>query len=197
MIKVLGIVGKINVGKGEAAAFLQSQGYLSFAIADPLKVCLQEIFEELPDEILWGSSERRTGEVRRMLQELGTDFARKFRPDVWANKLKGRVYAWHFTKTDILNRYTDRECRNARGIVVPDVRFPNEADAILELGGALVRITREGHNAHETEEARNHESETSVDLIADSDITHIIENNGTILDLENKMVEVLTTLQDF
>lgn len=194
MIKVVGIVGKLNSGKGTAATVLRELGYISFAMADPLKVSLQQIFEELPDRVLWGPSEARTGEVRRMLQELGTDFARKYRPDVWANKLKGRVYAWHFNKTDTLGRYTDYECREASGIVVPDVRFPNEADAILELGGALVRIVREGSADHEVEEARNHESETSVDLIADDDITHILHNNVSRMEFESDVITTVTQM---
>jgi len=120
-----------------------------------------------------------------MLQELGTDFARKYRPDVWANKLRGRAYGWHFNKTDTLGRYTDKECRDAYGIVVPDVRFPNEADAILELGGSLIRVIREGSSDHEVVESRDHASETSVDLIADDDITHTIYNEGTLDEFRN------------
>jgi len=187
MIKIVGLVGKLNSGKGTAASIFEEHGYLSFAMADPLKASLQYIFEELPDAILWGPSEKRTGEVRRMLQELGTDFARKYRPDVWANKLRGRVYGWHFNKTDTLKRYTDHQCREAVGIVVPDVRFPNEADAILELGGILIKILREGSSAHETKEVQNHPSETSVDLINPRDITFTLSNNDTMLSFADEL----------
>jgi hypothetical protein len=62
---------------------------------------------------------------------------------------------------------------NVPALVIPDVRFPNEASAIKARGGIIVRIKREGY-----EPVNNHISETAYQ---DQDIT--LWNNGTPEDL--------------
>jgi len=81
---------------------------------------------------------------RRMMQKIGTDAMRKhLHINTWVNVL--------------LEKY---EKAKAEGVwmIVPDVRFPNEYDAIHKEGGLLVRVTKEGHNSNDT-----HPSETSLD----------------------------------
>lgn len=189
-MKLIGLVGKLNSGKSTAARLLTKWGFISFSCADPLKFALQDIFD-IPSAVLWGPSEMRTGEVRQMLQELGTDFSRKFRPNIWVEKLAGRIQSWHFLKTDPYAMYDDDACRAATGIIVPDVRFPNEADMVKELGGTLIKIVRDPAMTNENTEALTHESETSVDLISESEFTHLIVNNGSLIDLEESINNIV------
>jgi hypothetical protein len=63
--------------------------------------------------------------VRRFLQELGTG-VRDIDPNFWIN-------AW-----------ADKAASYLRNIVVPDVRFLNEAEYLRENGALLIRIGRPG-----------------------------------------------------
>jgi hypothetical protein len=192
-MKLVGLVGKLNSGKSTVARLFTKWGFISFSSADPLKFALQDIFD-IPNDVLWGPSEMRTGEVRQMLQELGTDFARKFRPNIWVEKLAGRIQSWHFLKIDPYDMYEDDICRAATGVIVPDIRFPNEADMVKEFGGTLIKIVRDPTMTNENTEALTHESETSVDLISESEFTHLIVNNGSLLDLEESVNNIVKDL---
>jgi hypothetical protein len=67
-------------------------------------------------------------------------------------------------------------------VVVPDVRFQNEADLIRELGGVLVRITRDPPGGRAGQQGVDaHESEFGVAAITGADMT--IHNDGTVEDL--------------
>ena len=83
---------------------------------------------------------------------------------------------------------------------VTDVRFPNEAQAIKNRGGILIRVERndyifddDGKRIIPTKEYVNtnnkhHESETSLD---NYEFNHVIENNGTIEELIEKVKKIL------
>ena len=55
---------------------------------------------------------------------------------------------------------------------IPDMRFPNEAKRIVDNGGLIFRINREGFGP-----ANSHYSEIALD---DWDYDHVIENNSDI-----------------
>lgn len=63
------------------------------------------------------------------------------------------------------------------GIVVPDVRFPNEAAFIREKGGVLWRVDRD----IPPDENSSHESEVALDSYDDWDV--IIQNNSDLAHL--------------
>lgn len=189
-MKIVGIVGKMSSGKNTVAnVFEQQCRFLTFSTADPLKQLLQTLFD-IPSEVLWGPSELRRGEIRQMLQELGTDFARKYRPDVWVTKLSNRIYSWHLQKTDLLHMYTDGECAAAHGIVVPDIRFHNEANLILTLGGTLLKVVRTNVLIQDTSDNLNHISEKELDDIPDTKFKYIINNNKSLIDLEAEIMGI-------
>lgn len=75
--------------------------------------------------------------VRDMLQKLGTDAIRDgLHPDAWVNALMAE-YRW-------------------QNWVITDCRFPNEAKAVKDNGGVVIRIERHGVgpvNAHPSETA--------------------------------------------
>ena len=90
----------------------------------------------------------------------GTDYRRKrSRDDYW---LRQWLYGWQ---------------HGLGGLhVVPDVRFANEAEAIRELGGVIVRVERPGVgplSAHVSE-------------VPPAEPDFIIRNNGTIRDLQSQ-----------
>ena len=109
--------------------------------------------------------------VRALLQQIGTQVIRKLDPDWHVRKLQERLVP-------------------GVAYVADDCRFKNELDLIMGLGGQSIFINRPDM------EADDHESENSLQA---SDFMRVIENDGSVADLENKMraliepVETVTT----
>lgn len=99
--------------------------------------------------------------ARQVLQLLGTDKLRKAVPGIWA-------------KAPIRRKYPEK----IMYVVIPDVRFPDEAEAIAEAGGVLIRVDRPGLKSTD-----KHASETSMDGYTAWD--HVITNDGTFQDLND------------
>lgn len=80
--------------------------------------------------------------------------------------------------------WIDALFRNNQNLSIHDVRFKNEIDAIINKGGIVIRLER----GLSTE---LHQSETEL---KDYLFTHVYQNNGTILDLKNHLIEIIKTL---
>lgn len=137
-------------------------------------------------------------QFRLILQWWGTEFRRQmFTDSYWRDKLATKI----------------RTLKADQIAVVTDVRFPDEADQIKEMGGILVRVNRPGMDVKS-----GHPSETALDnygsvnllepgyisdhngdfLVEDGKVvaTHndwdvIIENDGGLGDLEMKVTDML------
>lgn len=137
MSTIVGLTGFKGVGKDTAAAGLRQRGYRQVNFADPLRAMLLAMNPLI--EIRYGEPVRLSTlvathgwddakaipDVRRLLQRLGTEGGRNIlSANVWVDK-------WR----------TDVACLPARArVVTTDVRFPNEAQAIRQLGGYIIRI---------------------------------------------------------
>jgi len=167
-IKIVGIAGRIGSGKKTAARYLELRGWSRFALADPIKLLVAheaggELLKRLPARELW--------------QQLGTECGREaVDPQLWVKLLAARII--------LANRVAgvDR-------VVVSDVRFPDEADAIHVWGGKVIRIERTVCEAART--ARLHASEEAVARIA-ADVT--IRKDGTLQQLCGEMAAALRNL---
>ena len=103
--------------------------------------------------------------ARHMMQTLGTEWGRAcIHPDFWVM---------------IARAETQRIMNDGGSVVIDDVRFPNEATMIRDLGGELWRIDRPGiaYNG-------DHESEGGLDDITPD---RVIVNDGTIAQLKEKI----------
>lgn len=102
--------------------------------------------------------------VRQLLQKLGTEAMREgLHNNVWVNAL--------------LADYNENS-----NWLVTDTRFLNEAKAIKDLGGVVLRIERS------TCQLGTHPSETALD---DYTFDYVIHNNGSKEDLEKELVKFL------
>jgi hypothetical protein len=111
--------------------------------------------------------------VRRLLQRLGTEAIRDhLHQNAWVNALMA-CYRTEPFKDYMGDMRVDIPASNW---VITDVRFPNEAKAIKDRGGIIVRVNRTGFGP-----VNGHPSETALD---EYDFDKIIENNGTIADLK-------------
>lgn len=79
---------------------------------------------------------------REVMQFFGTEYVRRAQDDYWVQRLLGSV-------------------NGRRRVLVPDTRFPNEAKAIRDAGGLVIKILRVDAPAPNDE----HPSETEIDKI--------------------------------
>jgi len=138
---------------------------------------------------------------RLLLQLLGTDCGRNIiHPNIWVNatfanfadkeewfrKETGLTRTEYIIKNGHSSEYkalNEQFFKSLPNWVISDVRFPNEAKAIKDRDGILIRSNRN------IESESIHESETALDKYNDWD--YIIENNGTIDELIIKVKEIL------
>jgi hypothetical protein len=100
-----------------------------------------------------------------MMQTLGTEWGRAcIHPDFWVM---------------IARAETQRIMADDRSVVIDDVRFPNEAAMIRDLGGELWRIDRPGVTY-----SGDHSSEGGLEDITTD---RVIANDGTIAQLKEKI----------
>lgn len=79
--------------------------------------------------------------------------------------------------------------------LITDVRFKNEADAILKQGGLLIRIERDPKLRLTEGDPRDqtHPSEVDLDDYFTGPLSqHIIHNNGTLTELEEKIIKLIS-----
>ena len=140
---IIGICGLIGSGKGTVADYLVSEhAYQKISFADKLKDAVATLFDwdrtllegDTPESRLWREepdtfwTAETSKEItpRLVLQLFGTDCMRNgFYDGIWVSLLKQRVLA---------NPTTN--------FVVPDVRFPNEINAIRDIGGKIIFVRR-------------------------------------------------------
>lgn len=149
---LIGIHGKARTGKDTCAGHLvKEHGFIRQAFADPLKRAAQQMFgltddqtwqDSLKEEVIpyWGIS------PREMFQKLGTEAGREvFGNDLWLKR-------WM--------KFYDEFGASAH-IVVPDVRFDNEANLIRSLGGTILLLSSEREGGLEAK-AKTHASEGGI-----------------------------------
>jgi hypothetical protein len=143
--RIVGIVAPAGSGKSTVAKHLVKRyGYERMSMAGPLKDMLiamgaEEIdvngpqgHRNAPTHYLGGRS------WRFAMQTLGTEWGRKMVfKDLWTNVAQKRIVD-HITMANT----TGESCP---GIVVDDIRFPNEWRMIEALGGEVWRVVRPGY----------------------------------------------------
>ncbi len=106
--------------------------------------------------------------VRRILQWWGTEYRRAQDYNYWTKAWVRKIE--EFDLDDI-------------HVLIDDVRFMNELDAIKQHGGLIVKIERPGFDG-----ANNHASETSLDEYNDWD--RILLNDGTLEEFKLKVEDL-------
>jgi hypothetical protein len=167
---IIGLSGYARSGKDTVAELLcLNYEFSRISFAEPMRHAILTLnpkldsithVSNLVEDYGWDVA-KQNPEVRRLLQVFGTDVGRSmFGENVWV---------------DMAFRNVEPESR----IVVADVRFPNEADAIRKLGGVVWRINRRNHSA-----VNGHASEHAMDNYM---FNHVIYNDGTLDDLSDEV----------
>lgn len=184
-ILLVGISGKIGSGKDTVANVLYDRCGSAVVIrrfAAPLKAVITAL-TGLPantqeDKLTFVPEFDTT--VGNLLQVIGTELFREhFDEDVWVKALLANAKAV-----------------GAGVLVIPDVRFENEFEAIRTHGGILIRV--EGDPAKVRENSKrdlNHISETALDDVYNWD--YKFHNTGTLDELKEKLQPVIDRVDKF
>lgn len=174
---IVGLSGYARSGKDTVAAHLvKEHGFTRLAFADPMREALYRLNPKVNvadvqgvhlatavDGLGWEQVKVDSEDTRTLLQRFGTEVVREmFGESFWVD------YTMHLAESH------DK-------VVISDVRFKNEAEAIKAAGGVVWRVERPGTGA-----VNGHSSENDLDEY-EFDLT--INNVGTI--------EVLHTVVDF
>lgn len=184
---IIGIGYKARTGKDTAAEYLTEHYHFErVGFADALKRGVKGMFtlthnqiwgdEKLVEDPYWGKT------PVQLLQEIGTDVMRDhYDADIWVKAAFKMVEKIHNGKMS-----------NGPHVVIPDVRFPNEAKAIKEAGGYLVRIDRPEEDRGDTGRDPNHPSEVALADFRGWDFK--IDNSYTLKTLYKNVDRMLVTI---
>jgi len=175
---IIGLSGYARSGKDTVAGMLMGlHGYERVAFADKIRELLYEMdplvmhnymdfrLQDVIDSKGWEIAKTEFPEVRRLLQDLGVGARKLFGDTFWVDQVVGQFgHSWWGYDTNV---------------VITDVRFTNEAQAIKGKGGQIWRINRPG-----TEAINDHVSEHDLD---GWDFDVVIENNSDMPALIKKI----------
>lgn len=174
MSKLIGLSGYARAGKDSVADVL---GFRRVSFADPMRKALYALnpivrwydleywrVQDVIDKYGWDGYKKSpfAEELRSLLQRFGTEVGREqFGANFWVDQAMRLVETYRFQDFDV---------------VLTDVRFPNEAEAIRAAGGVVWRVRRPN-----VFPANDHVSEVGLD---DWPFDRFIDNNGSLEDLE-------------
>ncbi|MER8422485.1 hypothetical protein [Mesorhizobium sp. M1403] len=179
--KVIALSGPAGSGKSEAGRYLvDAHGYQTVKFSGPLKAMLRAFYDsvglkdpneverriegdlkEVPDLYLNGATPRHA------MQTLGSEWGRGLMSD------------------DFWIRSWERKVDSVMGpVVTDDCRFENEAEAVMAAGGEVVRL-------HPKVYRRGTSSHASESGISSDWVNHVVTNDGSIADLQDKMLEII------
>lgn len=138
---IIGICGLIGSGKDTIASHLVEQhGYERYSWASPLKDITAQLFG-WDREMLEGTTAEQRAE-------------REIKDEWWSAKL-GKSwtprYALQYMGTEVMRNALDpniwvlagmKRIAGKQNVVIPDTRFPNEIQAIREMGGKIWNVRR-------------------------------------------------------
>lgn len=163
---VIAFSGFAQSGKDTAAAFLVERGWTKLSFADPLRAAVYAL-----NPIVWGgctaTDDSEVVRVQEIVDELGYEGAKAEWPEYRAllQRFGTEVGRAQFGENFWVERVTS-QFRPGGKYVISDVRFPNEASAVQDVGGKVFMIKRAG-----TEAVNRHISDTGItSLIVDGTI---------------------------
>lgn len=191
---LIGLTGEATVGKDEFAdKLVEDHGFVKLGWADPLyKMALtldpllqvrfwdmlanrwlfpMQRLSHIVGTLGWTKA-KRIPSVRHYLQALGTEAVRENLGED----------AWIAATTPVILKHM----RAGRHVVITNVRFANEAERIIALGGHVVRIKRDG-----VKPVNDHASDAGL---AFGFATEVVDNSGSLDFLRMEAARVFESL---
>jgi hypothetical protein len=158
---------------------MDTHGYLRIPFAQTLKEMARPLFAALgytPEQIKAFEEGDKTDKirvgtknvtVRHIYQQLGTEWGReRISPVLW-------IVAWQARVAAAL------DSPKTPGVVVDDLRFPNEAAAVRRLSGRIWFVHRP--------DAHSEESHASEGQITINNADHVVDNSTTLAELQLRL----------
>jgi len=154
-MKLIALTGPKQVGKSTVARAIQDSPGLDIQIlsfADPMRAMLKAIGVDNSSLVYQTKKESPIEGIgksaRYLMQTLGTEWGRDMiDKNIWLWAMKRRIEA--------------AEEQGAEVVVIDDCRFDNEADWIINEGGIVVLLSRDGFKYG----SDNHASEQAIDFL--------------------------------
>lgn len=174
MLKIA-LMGEARSGKDTLAGFFLEKGLTQFTFATGIKEIVDKYFP----------TASANGKPRRHLQVIGQQL-RTLDEDVWVNYTLGKV-----------NKFVRQfPVQASDGIIITDLRQPNEYRALVKEGFIIVRVDAD-------KAVRVARMKEAGDIFSEKDLTHetekyvmslatdyIVDNNGTKKDLYIQFEEI-------
>ena len=180
---IIGLLGKKGSGKDTIAKyFIEEYGFVRYAFGDKVKEVVKVLFDFTDQQLFTWMKEKKDLDwnitPRKAFQVVGTDFAQYFLPENMPELKEVLPNPTGFWVKHFMVWY-QRQIRNNPNIklVISDVRFMHEVEAIKKLGGYIWKVERNdsiyGVNDF-------HISESGIEDIDNNLIDTVISNNSTI-----------------
>lgn len=186
---LIGLKGKIGSGKTTSAEILKEEFTIEeYVMAGPIKKIGSimgftdtELYgtqeEKLKKNPYWGIS------ARHFLQIFGTDICR----DALSEKIPAMYSIWLQLFEIHMNK------NKSTNILVSDIRFPDEADAIQKNGGIIIEIDRTPDEPQDSdwENIKHHTQHASEMDMEKIKANYVISNTKDISYLRSELIKVV------
>lgn len=179
---IIGLTGVAGSGKDTVRGILEREyAFAGIAFADPIRDMLTALLNSMGFGTEWMTKRELKEEdipslglsYRKMAQALGTEWGRSLKESLWLDIAETKVAMF--------------EGHDAPGVVISDVRFPNEAKWVKDQGGVVWKIIRPG-----VEPVRAHASEALIDTLP---YDYVIDNSRSLDLLPNAVAAALAHCQ--
>lgn len=194
MSQIIGFMGSIGSGKSASTDYMVSKHkHKEHAFAKPLKELAQTL--GFKHKEVYGTQEEKmqlnehwgiTG--RTFMQNFATQMMREMLPDVIPTMDLGKYNNIWIKLFEIHITELKKKSRTPK-IVVSDLRFPDEADAIKTHGGFIIKLIR---STDTEEKIASHASETAGDEIEPDFV--ILNDTDDLADLHSKIDNVIAEI---
>ena len=180
-MKLIGLSGKSGSGKDTVANYLVTNyNYTKLSFGSVLKDVVSCIFG-WPRNLLEGDT-KESREFRNKEDKWWSEHLKiKITPRIALQKIGTDVFRMHFHQ-DIWLLILKKQITKYDKVVVTDIRFLNECNMIKEIGGIIMKISRDNIIKD------THLSENILDNIK---FKYNITNNGTIEELNKKINSIV------
>lgn len=135
--KLVGVIGNIGAGKTTLADYLRCSGYVAVSFAEPIKAVAMDMgFEK---EEVDGTQAQKLS-LNKLWNVSGREFMQKFGTDICRDTLPYTIKGMNNVWIRLAKHRVEKLLNAGHNVVMPDVRFLDERDMIVETGGIIIRI---------------------------------------------------------
>lgn len=162
---------------------------------------VEKAYKSLVHWFFWLKTTHPKLSPRVALQSMGTEWGREAVKDsLWVDALlrttktllheDGSTRTWAYDP--VVGIFADQKAGSVRGVVVSDVRFPNEVEAIKKDGGSIIRLSRPETDSLATSIGISDHASEVQEFSAD-DFDFLVNNDGTLKELRSNIDLFMST----